>query len=277
MKKPGMKVAAAAGYVLLAVFLILTAGSTSHGKDKQIPKPRFYKPDIREDVSDIVGFDPRANTIATVDTYCTVWFDFEQMNWQGWTRIDNTVQAGTFATVEDFAGLGGGSHGRLVPLEGSKSVWIGARPENYPALCYWPPGTYGYGNDWEQSLMAWGPDTLVEISYHLVCDTEEGKDIVTVGWFNGDGEIWATYSGVVDTIATHVIEKPYSTEWGAYYFFRFTSDAAVSDEDGLIDTDGAVIIDSITIVYDGSVFDYEDFESFATGTAPKGRWYDKPG
>ena len=273
-----MKVAAAAGCVLLAVLFILTVGSVSQGKDKPIPRPRFYKPDVREEVSDIVGFDPRANVIAAVDTYCIVWYDFEAMSWQGWTRFDNTVQVDTFVTVEDFAGLGGGSHGRLVPIEGTKSVWIGARPENYPALCSWPPGIYGYGNDWVQKLDFWGPDTLVEISYHLVCDTEEGKDIIEVGWnMDHGGETWATYSGVVDTIATHVIEKSWSTEWGADYSFRFTSDGAVSDWDALIDTDGACIIDSITVKYDGSVFDYEDFESFAAGTVPYGRWRARTG
>jgi hypothetical protein len=276
MQNPGKNIAAAAGCALLEALFILAIDSASHGKDRPVPRPRFYKPDIKEDLPDIPELDPRASVIAAVDTYCIVNFDFEQMNWQGWTQVDNTRKVGTFITAEDFAGLGGGSHGRLVPIEGLKSAWIGARPEDYPAFCNWPPGSYGYGNDWLQELVAWAPDTLVEISYHLICDTEPGEDIVSVGWFNGSEEIWATYSGVVDTIATHAIEKPYSTEWGAYYFFRFTSDGMVSDEDGLIDTDGAVIIDSITIIYDGSVFDYEDFESFAAGTVPYGRWDARP-
>ena len=25
---------------------------------------------------------------AAVDTYCIVWYDFEQIDWQGWTRVD---------------------------------------------------------------------------------------------------------------------------------------------------------------------------------------------
>jgi len=272
MQKSGKSKTAAAGCALLAAIFILASGQEAGGKDVPVPRPRFYRPDIRGEITDIEGLDPRASAIAAADTYCIVWFDFEQMNWQGWTRIDNTRQADTFVTVEDFAGLGGGSHGRLVPLEGARSAWIGTRPGSDPYRCSWSPAAPGYGNGWDQWLVAWAPDTLVEISYHLVCDTEEGKDFVTVGWYCGDDEVWATYSGIVDTVATHAIEQPYSTEWGAYYFFRFTSDGAVSDEDGLIDTDGAVIIDSITIVYDGSVFDYEDFESYTPGTVPYGRW-----
>ena len=28
---------------------------------------------------------------AAVDTYCIVWYDFEQFDWQGWTRVDDTA------------------------------------------------------------------------------------------------------------------------------------------------------------------------------------------
>ena len=56
------------------------------------------------------------------------WYDFEQIDWQGWTRVDNTAPGDTCFHVDDFAGLGGGTYGRLVPLEGAKSLWCGARP-----------------------------------------------------------------------------------------------------------------------------------------------------
>ena len=277
MRNSSMRIGAAAGCVLLAALFILSIDSVSHGKDKPVPRPRFYKPVVRETAPDIPGYEPRASIAAAVDTHCIVSFDFEQMHWFGWTRIDNTAQKGTFFHVDDFAGLEGGSHGRLVPIEGTKSMWCGVKPaagfDNY--LCSWEAAP-GYGDDWVQELVAWAPDTLVEISYHLVCDTEPGQDIVSVGWYIGIEEIWATYSGVVDTIATHAIEKSWSTEWGAYYFFRFTSDGSVSDEDGAIDTDGAVLIDSITIDYDGSLFDYEDFESYDPGETYAGRWAGYP-
>ena len=55
---------------------------------------------------------------------------------EGWTCVDITAQPGEFFHVDDFAGLGGGDFGRLVPLEGSQSMWCGARPDaNDPHLC----------------------------------------------------------------------------------------------------------------------------------------------
>jgi hypothetical protein len=42
---------------------------------------------------------------AQVDTFCLVWYDFEVMNWQGWTSKDNTAQEDTFSHVDDFSGV----------------------------------------------------------------------------------------------------------------------------------------------------------------------------
>ena len=72
-------------------------------------------------------------TSAAVDTYCIVWYDFEILNWQGWTQFDNTNNDyGVWFHADDFAGLGGGYAGRLVPIEGTKSIWCGARPDDLP-------------------------------------------------------------------------------------------------------------------------------------------------
>ena len=38
------------------------------------------------------------------------------------------------------------------------------------------------------------------------------------------------------------------------------------DEDGKIDTDGAIIVDSITVRDDYGVIDYEDFEAYPSGS-----------
>ena len=241
MRKSGIRVAAAAGCVLLAALFILATDSDSLGEEKPVPRPRFYRPVVKENLPDIYD-DPRANIMAAVDTYCIASYDFEQMNWQGWTRVDNTEQKDTFFHVDDFAGLGGGSHGRLVPVEGTKSMWCGIKPgagfDDY--LCSWEAEP-GYGNNWDQRLTAWvQEETLVEFSYHLACDTEEGKDVVTAGWeMDGHYIILATYSGTVDTVASHSIDTPFSGGWGTYISFRFTSDGSISDEDGVIDTDGA--------------------------------------
>ena len=265
-------------FFLVAAGLIVVAGASSLSKEKHVPRPRFYRPVVKESVPDIPGYEPRASIIAAVDTYCIASYDFEQVNWQGWTRIDNTAQKGTFFHVDDFAGLGGGSHGRLVPVEGTKSMWCGIKPgtgfEDY--LCSWEAGP-GYGNNWGQKLQAWvQEEVLVDFSYHLVCDTEEGIDVVTVGWEMNDYTVLATYSGTVDTVASHNMYIPFAGGWGAYLFFKFWSDGSISDEDGAIDTDGAVLIDSITIKYDGRLSDYEDFESYDPGETYAGRWTGYP-
>ena len=278
MRKISIRVIATTCPALLAALFILSIDSVSLGKDKPVPRPRFYRPAVEGSVPDISGYVQRARVAAAVDTYCIASYNFEQMDWMGWTRFDNTAQADTFVRIEDFAGLGGGAHGRLVPIEGAKSIWFGTRPGNSEYLCSWSPAAPGYGNDWDQWLVAWGPDINIDLSYHLVCDTEEGKDFVTVGWYMDHTEILATYSGVVDTVASHHINNPSGPSgWGAYYFFSFTSDGAVSDEDGLIDTDGAVIIDSITIDHEGSLLDYEDFESCEPGGTECGLWEGRPG
>jgi len=128
MQKSGRRIVAAAGCVLLAALFIIMIDSVSHGKDKPVPRARFYRPDVKEAAPDIPGYEPRASIVAAVDTYCIASYNFEQMNWQGWTRIDNTEQKGWFFHVDDFAGLSGGSHGGLVPLEGAKSMWCGVKP-----------------------------------------------------------------------------------------------------------------------------------------------------
>ena len=266
------------GPVLLAALFVLSIDSVSLGKDRTVPRPRFYRPVVKEAVTGIPGYEPRVSVAAAVDTYCIAAYDFEQFSWQGWTQIDNTAQADTFVRVEDFAGLGGGAHGRLVPIEGTKSIWFGTRSGDSQYLCSWSPMAPGYGNNWDQLLVALFPyPVLVEFSYHLVCDTEEGHDVVRVGWSLNETVILAEYSGVVDTVATHFINDPDGwSEWGAHFFFGFSSDGAVSDEDGLFDTDGAVIIDSITIRYDGILGNYEDFESYEPGETHAGAWEGYP-
>ena len=280
------RIIAAVGPVLIAAFFVLSIDSVSIGKDKPVPRPRFYRPVIRGNDPDIFEYDPRANVIAAADTYCIASYDFEQYDWQGWTRIDNTIQADMFVRVEDFAGLSGGAHGRLVPIEGMKSIWIGTRPGGGPYLCSWSSSAPGYGNDWNQWLTAhvitgveYGDTATVTLSYHLVCDTEEGRDVVKVCYEDQSGHdvILAEYSGVVDTVASHTFEY-YNTCFNAY--FKFRSDETVSDQDGLIDTDGAVIIDSITVHCEsplGPIDNFDDFEADEAGEPSDGFWWSNTG
>jgi hypothetical protein len=215
---------------------------------------------------------------AAVDTYCIVWYDFETMNWQGWTRLDRTAQQGTFFHVDDFAGLGGGDFGGLVPLEGTKSMWCGVRSsESAPYVCGFLNAP-GYGNDWDQELRT-GPRSFVGIiglSYKLSWDCEPDYDYVRIQYDagNGDWQTLASYTGdsaVVDQVSLA------TTQAATKLRFHFDSDGAWSDEDGLHNTDGACIVDSIRVWDSSGYFNFEDFETAAVGALGAGIWEARPG
>ncbi|MCK4539408.1 MAG: T9SS type A sorting domain-containing protein, partial [Candidatus Krumholzibacteria bacterium] len=208
---------------------------------------------------------------ASVDTYCLVWYDFEAMNWQGWTKHDNTAQIDTFFHVDDFAGLGGGEFGGLTALEGTKSMWCGTRPAGDPGakapdwyLCSWELAP-GYGNNWSQALDA-GVFAYVgytDVSFKIRCDTEPEYDFVTFEAAPGYNErIIAEYTGMIDTTVTYRI---YAATVSTKLRFKFTSDHAWSDQDGLWNTDGACIIDSITVSDLYGLINFEDFEDEPVG------------
>ncbi|MCK4350157.1 MAG: hypothetical protein KAX13_04825 [Candidatus Krumholzibacteria bacterium] len=213
-----------------------------------------------------------AYTAAAVDTYLIVHYDFEYMDWQGWTRVDRTAQVDTFFHADDFAGLGGGDFGKLVPLEGSKSIWGGSRPDDDPFeyLCSWAKAP-GYGNCWNQRLTTGeiiinSPATF---TYKISIDTEPNWDYLYVE-YSDQLESWVeltVYDGRLDTVASHGIYNRAHTKLR----FRFISDGAWSDMDGLHNTDGACLIDSITISDVSGTVDYEDFEAWEAGA------HDHPG
>ncbi len=249
----------------LAVILVFAGFSSLEAKDKKTQRPIFSRPNYEETYIDppecggsMMDLAPAA-AVAAVDTYCVVWYDFDHMDWQGWTRSDNTAQPDTFFHIDDFAGLGGGDFGRLVPIEGTKSVWCGVRPGDDFYVCSWasPPG---YGNRWDQDLIS-EPFTFtgqLTLTYHGVFDSEPDRDNVYVEYFSGGQWEWvASISGRLDTVATHAM---ISTAAATKLRFHFHSDHAVSDSDGRLDTDGACIIDSITVSDENGLIDFEDFE-----------------
>jgi len=213
------------------------------------------------------------NVEAAVDTYCIVWYDFEQFNWQGWTRLDRTAQMGTFFHVDDFAGLGGGDFGRLAPLEGTKSMWCGARANpGTPYVCHFMDAP-GYGNGWDQGLTMW-PYAFVGtavISYKLRWDCEPDYDFVRVEYDAGhdDWQTLASYTG--DGVVVEQLTHP-MTQIATKFRFRFVSDGAWSDEDGLWNTDGACIVDSIRVSDSGGYSNFESFESASIGAGSSGIW-----
>jgi hypothetical protein len=224
---------------------------------------------------------------ASVDTYTIVRYDFFS-SWQGWTRMDNTAQPDTFFHVDDFAGISPGAWGGYVPLEGTKSMWCGARPDyGDEYMCHWatPPG---YGSGWSQMLVSspvWVPPPLT-LSYRMYVDVEPDYDLVSVEYDAG-GLNWvplATYDGTHDTTASHTLFiytgmddlrkglAPSASGCRTKIRIHFTSDGEWSDEDGLWNTDGACHIDSITISGSQGVVDFEDFESASVGDKASGIW-----
>ena len=211
---------------------------------------------------------------AAVDTYCIISYNFEVNNWQGWTRWDRTAQPDTFFHVDDFSGLGGGSYGMLVPIEGTKSMWCGARANpNDPYMCGWKRAP-GYANDWNQMLVtdAFGFAGAITFSYRIAWDSEPDYDYTYVEYDAGDGN-WqeiTSYDADGTASASHSLVL---TQAQTKLRFRFTSDGAWSDLDGLWNTDGACIVDELRVRDVASLDNYQNFESFAVGAHNAGIWH----
>ena len=264
--------------LLLGVcFVALLVGSVAA---RDVANPGLRPAQAMSESNDTELNDPGLRglyTEAAVDTYCMVWYTFEAMSWQGWTKSDETAQRGTFFHVDDFAGLGGGSYGGLVPLEGAKSMWCGARPSTTdPYLCSWYDAP-GYGNGWNQMLKtnAFGFVGSVTLSFKAFYDSEPDYDFTRVEYDAGGGN-WqevAVFTGTGDTVASYFLAL---TQARTKLRFHFTADGAWSDEDGLYNTDGGCVIDSIRVVDSGVFNDYQNFEAAAVGATSAGIWIGAP-
>jgi hypothetical protein len=260
----------------LIVFLVFTSFAGAPARESRMRDYRIRQDWSRDEFAaeDLPDFDylvPEVFTSSTVDTYTIVYYDFEQMNWQGWTREDMTAPIDTFWHVEDYlepelAGLPG-------PLEGLKSAWCGAPPGPYEYMCGWLAAP-GYGNSWDERLVT-DPvyfNGFLRISYHGLFDSEPESDQTFTEYDRGRGD-WveiAMYDGVIDTIAVHEL---FLSKASTKLRFHFVSDAAWSDEDGLWNTDGAAHVDSITLEDETGIIDYEDFEAAEDGAHESGIWH----
>jgi hypothetical protein len=261
--------------IVLCVGLMAALSGLGRARDLAKPGLRFTRDWSGVDGGELA--DPGLRGLyqsTSVDTYCIVWYDFEQQNWQGWTRVDQTAQNGNFFHVDDFAGLGGGSFGRLVPIEGSKSMWCGVRPNaTDPYLCSFVRAP-GYGNGWSQWLTtaAFGFSGAITLSYHIVWDSEPGYDFTRVEYDVGN-DTWhtiASYDGEGSAAATLFLPL---SQARTKLRFRFSSDGAWSDQDGLWNSDGGCIIDSIRVSDSGALYSFEDFEGSAVGDHDAGVWH----
>ncbi|MCK4539409.1 MAG: T9SS type A sorting domain-containing protein [Candidatus Krumholzibacteria bacterium] len=261
--------------IVISLLVISFPVSNSRAREPE-KKPVFLQKEWSKD--DYAGalYELTGNVMApaAVDTFHIVRYDFEVRDWQGWTSIDQTAQHDTFWHVDDFAGLGGGDYGRLTPLEGSKSMWCGARPGVGPYMCGWNSAP-GYGNRWYQSLVTEPFSFLggVTLSFRVRVDSEEEYDFLRIEYnkyFIMPWEELIALDGVVDTVISCFFAPPSAM---TKLRFHFSSDGAWSDEDGLWDSDGACIIDSITISDNRGLIDFEDFESAEVGDRSVGIWY----
>ena len=259
--------------VLIAAVILCSVSAVS-ARDVRNEGLRLQRMETGETEPSLI--DPGIQTLMTAtaaDTYCIVWFDFEQMDWQGWTSVDRTAQVDTFFHVDDFSGLGGGAFGRLVALEGTKSLWCGTRPGTDFYMCSWYNAP-GYGNAWNQicSSDVISFTGVLTWAFKCVFDSEPDWDFTYIEYDAGNDN-WveiAHYDGV-DTFI--VAEQLLLSQTATKLRYHFVADGAWSDQDGLWDTDGAFIVDSITVIDAGGIIDYEDFESYASGAKGKlGIW-----
>jgi hypothetical protein len=200
---------------------------------------------------------------------------------EGWVSVDRTAQVDDFFHVDDFSGLGGGNYGRLYPIEGNQSMWCGARPNSGdPVLCAYA-SLPGYGNSWDQALCSAACLSVtsdVVINFSASWDSESGYDATFLEIDNCDDN-WQPFHGgfyVWDGNGSDTYSLPVSN--GAHsgslrFRFHFTSDGAYSDQDGVVNTDGAFIVDEVTVTdAGGTVVPYEDFEDEAVGDNDADDW-----
>ena len=196
---------------------------------------------------------------------------------QGWTPVDATVQPGVFFHVDDFIGAGG-DFGGLVPISGSKSLWCGARAAGGAEMCRYLT-LPGYGNNWDQVFesVTFPVTGAVNVSYRVRYEVEPSYEDVNHVSYLSKSDLWhdlVTYRGGSGSGLENFPIPPDSLNGSTRFRFRFHSDYAWSDEDGKINTDGAIIVDDILITDANGTVDSQDFESEAVGalTTSDGDW-----
>jgi hypothetical protein len=246
------------------------------------PNPGHIPTDFRVTVPADRRLDagPLIGPIYRVPVQDTTWlaaYTFDNgasCNAEGWTTVDVTAQTGDYWRVDDFAGLAG-----MDPIEGSQSMWCGARPSDTdPVLCRYA-SLPGYGNSWDQVLCSRTCLSVtgdVEISFSTRYDTEAGYDAMTLEIDRCD-DAWVPVYGGVDVwdgvgSGTLVVPVADSLHGGSLRFrFHFESDGAISDEE-CGDFSG-IWIDELSVTdAGGTVVPYEDFEDESVGDQEADDW-----
>ncbi|HOX26645.1 MAG TPA: FlgD immunoglobulin-like domain containing protein [Candidatus Krumholzibacteria bacterium] len=176
---------------------------------------------------------------------------FGNPTWNGWTHADLTYSPDSYWQVSNY-----------LPSAGSYSMWCGTTFD----------GDAGYGNDWSQNLVFTytvanpGQSSVVHWTSIVDQDSEPAYDFTYVEW--NQGGVWVEL-GAYDGNRVYNIDFTFTYNPGDYVGsnnnqiqlrYRFSSDGAWSDEDGLWDTEGAVRVDNIIVQRAGVTINDENFE-----------------
>jgi hypothetical protein len=233
----------------------------------------------RESISVVNSDNPAVlNGLAASAAQGTTWlatYTFDvgaSCNTNSWTTADITAQTGGYWHVDDFSGLAG-----YAPIQGTKSLWCGARPSTSTILCGYS-NLPGYGNGWNQ---AWCTKTCVSVAdgnlsvaFKAIFDSEPGYDATTLEYDDcgAAGESWVEVDGGVgiwDGFVALDVAADYPVSNGTYKVrLHFVSDGAWSDQDGNWPTNGAVLIDSLK----AEGLAVEDFEGEALNATASNDW-----
>jgi hypothetical protein len=200
----------------------------------------------------------------------------------GWTPVDNTAQEGAWwhlASTTVNAGTetdmsAAGQPWTAGDTNNDFAIWCGRQN-----VCGWINPT-GYGNNWDQYIVF----DCGQFSDSLVVDMAYAGDFegAEFDYF----QINLMVDGVMEEAYLNNVgsEKTYRDTTLVFYpadftgtsfgdlIFRFASDGAWSDQDGLLVTNiGAVWVDNLRLTKDGAVIFQDDFEG---GVVPAGMSFD---
>ncbi|MCH7549411.1 MAG: hypothetical protein IH969_07750, partial [Candidatus Krumholzibacteriota bacterium] len=289
------------GLVLLALSPP-SAFAREAGRTEQIPHVIEAMP--MEEAAALMPTGRPLNARAALDTTLLGYWDFEQNGTcydDGWVPYDLTEPLMDAWHIDDFVGLGGGTFGRLGAPQGNQALWMGARPAGLENLdiCHYAT-LPGYGNAWWQT---WCTKTCLSVTRGVTVvfvgkwDSEPGYDGTTLQvatctgavsdenwlatrppfsrgghWDGINGGINMSGTAGPDSLVVESIPDSMHTDQ-IQIRFLFTADGRWSDEDGLWDTDGAMIIDSLSMIDDnGTVLSVELFEDELVGATSSDDW-----
>ncbi len=194
----------------------------------------------------------------------------------GWYGVDKWAQAESWWHLADAAI----ADGHATDMTAAGEPWSGGDASNdyslwcgREAVCGWASPD-GYGNNWNQYLVIESADFADSLNINFAFNAFFEGDVWDFFqlFIDIDGEMEEIYRNTAasEAIYQELTFKVLAADHPGAVFgdltIRFSSDGAWSDEDGLLTTDiGAVWIDNVELLHDGSISLREDFES---GIAP---------